>query len=710
MSASRPAMPDKSVRLISAVRGITVGTEALVQIDGFAEPPSSFVVNGQPASISLEGDPMVPGRWRGLLGDLTAGLNHFMCEELECDLLPIRSLPLEGPIFSGPHLHPWTLTTEQNGLGPPDDAHGNAAPKVSFYYRANDSGKFLAFDPADPPNPSRVALTTTDEGVIMPYIVRHEIGSRGRGIYEFAMLCDPARPRSLAERHFGWNGKLWIYMYGGWNQLWSQSMFPPPPPPAGQGIDHTVLIDEGLRRGFMVARTTFTQSATNSDTVRGAESLIMLKDHITRNFGDIRYTFGSGASGGSIMQHMIANQYPGIFQGIMPLVSLHSSWYVPGVLADSRLLENYFKQTSPALWQDESERLAVDGHRSEMTRTFFATVFDGTFLDGRPTGGNTPSRGTGLPPDAAYDPENNPGGARGTLQDYQVNYLGRRAEALWTTAEHAVGHGFAPLVWDNVGVQYGLQALLDGRISPEQFVDLNEKIGGVDIDNNFVPSRTEADPVSLERLHRGGFINDFSNMHDVAILDVRQPEETDLPSHTGFHTWVAREFLVGAQGHAENHVAWMVPGWESWTTPPEAALLAMDRWLGGIEADRSQSPLADKVVANKPEDLTDGVYAPDGSRTGNIDDYQRNYPSFGDARTVAACGAYAVHRIAKAQLKPLDRADYPGITMSDDQWRRLEAAFPGGVADWSRPGVGQTKSIPWLDYSAGPGGVALADK
>ncbi|MFM5923511.1 MAG: DUF6351 family protein [Novosphingobium sp.] len=698
------------MELVSAIRGITIGSEAVVQIEGFDEPPSFLLVNGVAARIAFQGDPEVPGRWRGKVGGLTFGENLICSDGADADPLKFRSFPVEGPILSGPHLQPWTLTTEQNGLGAPSDTHGNAQPKVTYHYMAADSGGFLAYDPANPPNPSQVMQTTTDEGVALPYIVHHEIGSMARGIYEFAVLCDPERLRSLTARHHGWNGKLWIYMYGGWNQLWSQSAFPPPAPPEGPGINHTVLIDAGLRRGIMIARTTFTQSVTNSDTIRGAESLIMLKDHITRNFGDIRYTFGSGASGGSIMQHMIANQYPGIFQGIMPLVSLHSSWYVPGVLADSNLLENYFTHTAPELWQNEDDRLAVDGHRSETTRKFFATVFDGTFLDGRPTGGNTPTRGTGLPPEAAYDPESNPGGARGTLQDYQVNYLGRRAEALWTAAERAAGQGFAPLVWDNVGVQYGLQALLNGRISPEQFVDLNEKIGGVDIDNNFVPARTEADPVSLERLHRGGFINDFSNMSEVAILDVRQPEETDLPSHTGFHTWVAREFLTVAQGHAGNQVAWMVPGWESWTTPPETALLAMDRWLAGIEADHSDAPLADKVVANKPADVLDGVYAPDGIRTGDLEAFKRDYPSFGDARTVAACGAYVVHRIAKTQLKPLNRGDYSGIAFSDNQWARLEAAFPTGVADWSKPGVGQTKSIAWLDYTSGPGGVPLPVK
>lgn len=37
--------------------------------------------------------------------------------------------------------------------------------------------------------------------------------------------------------------------------------------------------------------------------------------------------------------------------------------------------------------------------------------------------------------------------------------------------------GFARSPWDNVGVQYGLGALNDGAITPEQFLDVNATIG-----------------------------------------------------------------------------------------------------------------------------------------------------------------------------------------------------------------------------------------
>jgi len=38
---------------------------------------------------------------------------------------------------------------------------------------------------------------------------------------------------------------------------------------------------------------------------------------------------------------------------------------------------------------------------------------------------------------------------------------------------------------------------------------------------------------------------------------------------------------------------------------------------------------------------------------------------------------------------------------------RLNAVFPSGVCDWSKPGVGQQEPISPQSYSAGPGGQPL---
>ena len=50
-----------------------------------------------------------------------------------------------------------------------------------------------------------------------------------------------------------------------------------------------------------------------------------------------------------------------------------------------------------------------------------------------------------------------------------------------------------------------------------------------------------------------------------------------------------------------------------------------------------------------------------------------------------------------AELKPIDRADYR-VALSDAQLGTLREMFPGGVCDYSRPGVGKRSPQTWLTY------------
>jgi len=70
-------------------------------------------------------------------------------------------------------------------------------------------------------------------------------------------------------------------------------------------------------------------------------------------------------------------------------------------------------------------------------------------------------------------------------------------------------------------------------------------------------------------------------------------------------------------------------------------------------------------------------------------------------------GGPLAENILKCQLKPLNAADYAPGTFSSAQLTRLQATFPDGVCDWSRPGVGQQEAVSPLTFAAGPGGVPL---
>ena len=68
------------------------------------------------------------------------------------------------------------------------------------------------------------------------------------------------------------------------------------------------------------------------------------------------------------------------------------------------------------------------------------------------------------------------------------------------------------------------------------------------------------------------------------------------------------------------------------------------------------------------------------------------YRTFTDTRVAA--GEPTASDIMKCQLKPLNRADY-GVSFTAEQWAKLQFTFPGGVCDYSRPGVDQVTPEPW---------------
>src|SRR3546814_3125547 len=57
---------------------------------------------------------------------------------------------------------------------------------------------------------------------------------------------------------------------------------------------------------------------TNNDDVKSAETTARVKERFVELYGEPEFTVGVGASGGSMQQLLIANNYPGLLDGIMP--------------------------------------------------------------------------------------------------------------------------------------------------------------------------------------------------------------------------------------------------------------------------------------------------------------------------------------------------------------------------------------------------------
>ena len=389
------------------------------------------------------------------------------------------------------------------------DSQCDAPTTYEYKYKSAITGRLEPYDPASPPSEAEVAKATTDNGVTLPYIIRIETGYQDRDQYQIAVLFQPGKPWEPWAPQPQFDHKLLI-THG-----------------ASCGIEHesgsapSVIDETALPKGFAVMSTALDNAGHNCNIVTEAESLIMAKEHLIEEYGTLRHTIGTGCSGGSLVQQQVANAYPGIYQGILPQCSFQDAWSNGQEISDYHLTRKYFEhpeQWGPGIVWTYNQIAAVEGHPNYGNAIIFDTVYWETLAN--PTTGC----GEGVQSSEIYNPETNPDGVRCTLADYMINVFGPRPQNLWGPVENKLGHGFAGLPIDNVGVQYGLQGLIEGVISPAQFVDLNSKIGGADIDLKPTPERFNANEPALKYSYLSGAVNEANNLKNVAIIDLRGPD------------------------------------------------------------------------------------------------------------------------------------------------------------------------------------------
>jgi hypothetical protein len=138
----------------------------------------------------------------------------------------------------------------------------------------------------------------------------------------------------------------------------------------------------------------------------------------------------------------------------------------------------------------------------------------------------------------------------------------------------------------------------------------------------------------------------------------------------------------------------------------DESVFAMDRWLARVNADHRGVPLSQKIIEDKPADLTDRCT--DGAGTALPSEVcDETVAAYGTPRFAA--GEPITDDILKCRLQPLRRTDFP-VTFTDDQWSRLQKAFPTGVCNYGKPGVDQQKTVTWLTYQNSAGHVIYGGK
>jgi hypothetical protein len=339
-----------------------------------------------------------------------------------------------------------------------------------------------------------------------------------------------------------------------------------------------------------------------------------------------------------------------------------------------------------------------------------------------------------LPLAQVYDPATNPNGTRCGDPDL--------ATAVWGTTpnENAQGSVRARQTGDNVGVQYGLNAMLEGAITSEEFVLLNEKIGGVDADSNRRAARSTADRAALDIAYRAGIVSSGKNLGKLPIIDSRGWDETG-PNATNIH-YIWRSFAERARieeanhGNHGNQVMWRYGG--ATATGPFGLLpsiptqiaavtvksfLTMDTWLSNLNASAPKETINSvrtqaEVIAGKPAAAVDLCFlAADlnfATPVFNMAACDADLPlADGKGRLAKrasprqVAGGPLAENVLKCQLKPLNSAEYAPVVLSSAQLGRLNDVFPDGVCDWDRPGVGQRPAASPLTFEDGPGGRRL---
>ncbi len=674
-NGSNGGLPELNV--LSNRADLISGGDALVQVvlPGRVDPSTVRVsVDGRDVTSAFA--VRAGGAYEGVVTGLANGANDLMATMRNGPTvhLTVTNHPSGGPVFAGPQVQPWVCTT-QTGFPVSTNAQCDGASLFTFQYMDAVSHTFKPYTTAVPP--AQIASTTTDQGVSVPYIVRLERGAMDRGLYDIAVLANPAGSWAPWASQNGWNHKV-LYQFGGGTAPWHTN-----------GAPSSDLVGLALSRGFMVANNNLNIRGNNGNDVVSAEALMMLKEHVAETYGSIRYTIGAGCSGGSIQQQVIAADYPGLLDGIQPNCSFQDSWTTANEVNDCHLLLHYFATHGGYTTAQQAAVMDVrDRGVCVAWDVSFSPVGNPSLVS------NCHLQGTAFA-GMVYNPATNPGGVRCDLPDYQSAIWGFRPS-----------DGFARNPYANVGIQYGLNTLRAGTITPEQFVALNQGVGGTDIDLNFTGARSAPDLVAQAIAHRTGQVVQGTNLANVPIIDLRGSEHLFNDIHTDYHSWVMRARLDAANGGHGNQLIWT---WEgalfNIVPPPTVALksfLTMDTWLTAMESDTRDVPLSQKVLDDKPSAATDECFlGATLTETTDAAACAAAFPYFGDARLAA--GSPWTDNAMQCSLKPLDRASY-SVTFTDDQWARLQTAFPDGVCDWSAAPVGFQPSVPWLTFAGGPGG------
>jgi len=696
----------------------------------------------------------------GVLSGLLLGKNELEVRHSvrgKVDALTLTNYPITGPMFAGPKQEPFVCSvTSELGKEPLVDttdtkyfAVHDAAGATIGYSRSCSIDSYVEYLympiggtrvqdylplPSDGSRPANMAKTKLMDGREVDFIIRIERGTINRFIYQYVMLApfgeDPSKPDLSL-----WNQRLIYHFQGGVGFGHYQG-----------GPDKRVALPSALGKGYAVAYSTGNRTGEHYDLILGGETALMTKEGFVKRYGVPLYTVGLGASGGAIQQYIYPQNHPGLIDAAVAQQSYPDMVGQIPHIGDCELLEYYMDVTDRlnTKWQTTKNRTWLVGLNAEdsVPNPFYA--LRGTLAAlGFPVSmapGSTECRKAWMGLTAgAMNPK------------YDADDIGKRAQGRMNLAAfglvpfshfddvrnvYGVGaDGYPRSTWDNVGVQYGLQSMKDGKITAAEFLDLNFKVGGwkqlsemveegfpyngtdaaeqakigrdpryfdpwgsrnMNQWNPAVPSipapRTHGDPDAIKAVLASGLV--FTGKTDIPTIDWHPYLEQKLDMHNVHQAFAVRKRIRAKQGNSDNQVIWFTEtrGAATQFDQVPMALAVVEEWMQNL---RNNSSLG--VAKNRPAQAVDSCFDKDGVVMasgehvwdGILDSQAKGtctqaFPMYSTSRIVA--GAPLEGGVFKCRLKSVSAAITDGTygswkpTLSEIQ--KLQAIFPEGVCDY----------------------------
>ena len=446
-----------------------------------------------------------------------------------------------------------------------------------------------------------------------------------------------------------------------------------------------VLNQTALGQGFAVASHALDNSGHNCNIVTQAESLVVTKELVAERYGPIRYTIGTGCSGGALAQQHLANAYPGIYQGITP----GSASPTPGrrpcsarttrcCAATSRTRRSG-RRTPPG----PPRRCAVYGHPNPTNPISYTEVIKSTRDPSRECSGRA-----GEDVYIGREPRRRPVRAAG-LHDQRARRARRRTASpatRSTTPASSTASGAARRACSRPRSS----STSTPRSAAATSTTSTRSSGG-----RRTARRWSAPTAAV----RSTPASTWTRSRSSTCADRTPARSTTSTARTHARAAAARARHRGQPGDLARQVPLVGDG-----TFGDESILAVDEWLAVVEQDTPRRPA--------------GAEDPRGARRRRrrAAVHRRCRQDVPAAQCDAVVRATRRRASRPACRSPTTRSSASSCrwtaratasTFTDAQWERLQAAFPNGVCDYTQPGTDREPTKAWQSYQGGPGGEPL---